>query len=156
MPLKAVPFHRRTNVVALTRSQCTDREHSAGAEYPGREQLPDVLDRPRAQKKDPAKTSMLAWGSSVRVVDSGCRVEHGQFALALGPEPRTPVSLRAGPTNRPRRGHPSQARMPIVVSASTVRPGAHAVITSSSARRLIVVSSNERCTWLLRVVYRRP
>ena len=32
----------------------------------------------------------------------------------------------------------------------------HAAATSSNARCLSEVSSNERCTWLVRVVYRRP
>lgn len=33
---------------------------------------------------------------------------------------------------------------------------AHATDTRSSACRLSEVSSNERCTWFVRVVYRRP
>ena len=145
---------RRTK--AIRTRQSAHREHGGVPSIRGATNYQTCWIDPEHKKGDPRRRR-CSRGDRVSVcVDSGCRVEHGQFALAIGPEPRSPFSLRAGPTNRLRRGHPSQARMPILVSGSTVRPGAHAVITSSSARCLIVVSSNERCTWLVRVVYRRP
>lgn len=146
----------QTDQRAVARPQRADREHSGGAEHPARQQLPGVLDRTRAQKRAPREdvdarvgiACPCAWiPGAASSMDSSrsrsARATYPSFAQRWS-DIRREAGIRASP------------RMPIVVSASTVRPGAHAVIASLSARRLIVVSSNQRCTWLLRVVYRRP
>jgi hypothetical protein len=49
-------------------------------------------------------------------------------------------------------GHPAAARMPILLISPLGDGEPHAADTSSSARCFTEASSNERCTWLVRVV----
>ena len=53
------------------------------------------------------------------------------------------------------RWAPDTARKPSLI-ITPLRLLHHAADTSSSARCLSEVSSNERCTWLVRLVYRGP
>ena len=106
MPLNGVRFPRRTNAPLLARSALT--VNTAGVLSIRRASNYRACWIEPEHKKGPPRRRRCSRGDRVSVcLDSRCRVEHGQFALAIGPShvPQFRSEMVRHPT---RSGHPSQ------------------------------------------------